>query len=552
MSLKLLTLLDLVDEPRRRRLRRGLGKVAASSVLLTIMIALISAMIEQEPGSWASYVLLLFFVLSVVAGYRLYLTGGTTTTAELEAAMNALRVRITRKIAGAGLRSIERTGDLSAVYTRDLEQIGLIAGMIVFFVQMAFMLIPSLLHVAIKSSFAFLSLVVVSALLLPRMYVTFQQSRERGAAASRAWSSFHDLLARSLDGFAQIKLDQRASGALLADLRARAELVREQRIGVDEATRSTLARAYNLTSVAVGVVLFLVPLNVKLEVATINELALSVNLMTGPILFLTSQIHVFIGASVAHDNLIALEHRLDLGAAAAVPDGAEPPKSFERLCLAGVKFTYDGDEGGFTVGPLDLEIERGEVIFITGGNGSGKTTMMKLLSGLYLPDQGHLLLDGRLVDATDLWRYQALFSAIFSDQHLFRKPYGLQAVDPARMDALLARFDLRDATRFVDGRFTNIDLSSGQAKRLAMVIALLEDRPIFLLDEWAANQDPELRRYYYTELIPELKARGKTILAVSHDARFFHLADRRIDLKDGRLHIVADAQATTEAAPSVG
>ena len=131
--------------------------------------------------------------------------------------------------------------------------------------------------------------------------------------------------------------------------------------------------------------------------------------------------------------------------------------------------------------------------------------------------------------------YRTLFTSVFMDHHLFGPAYGLALPDPARVDALLRQFNLEGVVSFTAGRFAPLDLSTGQRKRLALVVALLEDRPIYVLDEWAAHQDPYLRRYFYETLVPALRAAGKTVVAISHDARFFHLADRRLHLHSGQL-----------------
>jgi putative ATP-binding cassette transporter len=218
------------------------------------------------------------------------------------------------------------------------------------------------------------------------------------------------------------------------------------------------------------------------------------------------------------------------------------PTCFQRLELLGVTHRYkrDGADDLFTLGPLDIEFRPGELVFLVGGNGGGKTTFVKLLTGLYAPEQGDLRLDGRLVD--DGWRdnYRQLFSAIFADFHLFA---GLRDAGGAEIDAragrLLEKLHLAHVVGMRDGAFTTLALSQGQRKRLALVLAYLEDRPFLVFDEWAADQDPVFKRVFYEELLPELCARGKAVLAITHDDRYFHLADRLLRMENGRI-VVAD------------
>jgi putative pyoverdin transport system ATP-binding/permease protein len=194
--------------------------------------------------------------------------------------------------------------------------------------------------------------------------------------------------------------------------------------------------------------------------------------------------------------------------------------------------------GGFTLGPINLTLHRGEILFIVGENGSGKTTLIKLLLGLYTPSTGRILLDGE--EVTDARRddYRQLFSAVFSDYFLFDDLVAADADIAGEAMHYLERLEIAHKVRIEDGAFTTIDLSTGQKKRLALVHAFLEQRPVMMFDEWAADQDPTFRRVFYAELLPELKRQGKTLIVVSHDDRYFDAADRIIRLGAG--HIAED------------
>lgn len=220
---------------------------------------------------------------------------------------------------------------------------------------------------------------------------------------------------------------------------------------------------------------------------------------------------------------------------AAIPAQRQPPApAFSTLRLADAGFDYHDATGdkSFSLGPVNLAIHQGQIVFITGPNGSGKSTLLKLLSGLYPPTRGVVLVDDALV-AVEAQR--ALFVAVFADFHLFDRLYGVTQMDPQRVHLMLERLDLSRKTSLRDGAFSNTRLSTGQRKRLALIAATLEDRPVLLLDEWAADQDPEFRAFFYQELLPELKREGRTVVAVSHDDRYFHLADRLVRLDLGRI-----------------
>lgn len=226
---------------------------------------------------------------------------------------------------------------------------------------------------------------------------------------------------------------------------------------------------------------------------------------------------------------------------AAVPpaDSGESPTRFTTLRLVGATHAYlREDETAFTLGPIDFELRRGEIVFLIGGNGSGKTTLAKLLVGLYAPERGEIVLDGRAVGDAERDGYRQLFSAVFSDFYLFDRLLGLGASDLDREAARWLRELQLDRKVTVErGALSTTELSAGQRKRLALLVAYLEDRPIYVFDEWAADQDPAFKAVFYERLVPELKARGKTVVVITHDDRYFHVADRCVELDAGQLRI---------------
>jgi putative ATP-binding cassette transporter len=192
----------------------------------------------------------------------------------------------------------------------------------------------------------------------------------------------------------------------------------------------------------------------------------------------------------------------------------------------------------FKVGPLNFTLNSGDLVILTGGNGSGKSTFMKLLAGFYRPDSGEMLLDGVTINADNYDVYRSLFTAIFPDFHLFQRLYGVPDPDPTELEQLLRQLRLFDKTRLTDGEFRTVDLSSGQRRRLALIVSFLEKRPILLLDEWAADQDPEFRRKFYFEMLPTLHRAGVTVVAISHDDRYIEEMDvpiRRLRMDEGRF-----------------
>ena len=215
---------------------------------------------------------------------------------------------------------------------------------------------------------------------------------------------------------------------------------------------------------------------------------------------------------------------------------SEPVPRLESLMLQGISHRYyhEGVDDLFTLGPVDLALSPGQITYLVGGNGSGKTSLAKLLVGLYRPEQGAILINGEPVGDANRDSYRQTFSAIFSDFHLFEQMLDAASAElDAQGNALLEKLHLQHKVQVRDGAFTTRALSQGQRKRLALVVAYLEDRPFLVFDEWAADQDPVFKDVFYRELLPELK--GKAVLVISHDDRYFHLADRLIRMENGQV-----------------
>ena len=182
---------------------------------------------------------------------------------------------------------------------------------------------------------------------------------------------------------------------------------------------------------------------------------------------------------------------------------------------------------------MNFQLSRGELVFITGGNGTGKSTFLKVLAGLYPPLRGTITVDGILIDRENRQSYRHLFSTVLSDFHLFDRLYGIKEVDQGRIRELLELTNLSRKTSIVGDKISAVNLSSGERKRLALVLSLLENTPILLLDEWAAEQDPLFRRKFYREILPWLKQQEKTVVAVTHDDDHYDVADRVLKMQFG-------------------
>lgn len=353
------------------------------------------------------------------------------------------------------------------------------------------------------------------------------------ASAMGLRDRLHGSMTALVRGVAQVLLHRGRGDALLARIQDQATALAEQNKATQEASLKTEALAsvllYGLITLT-GVGLGAVDQDLAARVLIVVMFVLrAVNQLVGHVSTLQR-------AGVAYGGLCALEARV-LDAARARPAVQEIPPitGFQSIALNQVEFAYGDTNEGYVFGPVDLTVSRGEVLFITGPNGSGKSTCLKLLLGLYMPLSGTLEIDGRPVAAPAPQAWRDLFSVVLSEFVLFERLLGIDEVPAERAAELLAWLELTDKVKIEAGRFSTVALSTGQRKRLAMVVALLQDRDVFVFDEWAADQDPEFRDAYYSRIVPDLKRRGKTVICVTHDDQFFHLADRRIVIHAGRV-----------------
>ena len=217
------------------------------------------------------------------------------------------------------------------------------------------------------------------------------------------------------------------------------------------------------------------------------------------------------------------------------PTDASFDRDWTSLKLVNVYYAYQGEEQQFSLENINLQFKPREIVFIIGGNGSGKSTLVKLITGLYTPDRGNILLNDISITENNREWYRQKFSVIFYDFYLFDRLLGIEINREAEIQNYLKLLEIEHKVTIKNGILSTTNLSQGQRKRLALLTAYLEDRPFYIFDEWASDQDPVFKNVFYKKLLPELKSRGKTIIAVSHDDRYFEECDRVIKLNYGRI-----------------
>ena len=516
----------------------GIGAGVATVALLATINEVLS-----RPGGMAGGLLLTFVVLCVVA-----LIGRAASDISNNIVGQRLVAQVRKdlalKILAAPIDALERyrMHRLMPVLTQDVDMIS----------DVAFMLAATMISTAIAlgclSYLAWLSLPLFGLLVVAMLIGVAVQTwaHARGIAGFFESREQEELLHKAYRGISEGAKELRMH-------RARRSRVYEGQIArTVDAIRDINRRAINIFVLATsfGSALFFLLIAMILgwaawrttEPAVLSGFVLVLLFIKGPIDQIVSALPYVGRARVAFGRIA------DLSARFATPEPHlhldSPPTSppmREGIEMRGVRYAFDTPEGSdaFVLGPVDLRIERGEIVFIVGDNGSGKTTLIKLLLGLYAPQQGEVVLDGQAVTPQTRDDYRQLFTTVFSDFYLFEDLVaggeGGRQTLPETALPYLQRLEIAHKVSVKDGAFTTTDLSTGQRKRLALVHAYLEGRPVLVFDEWAADQDPTFRHLFYTELLPELRAKGHLLVVISHDDRYFHIADRVITMKAGRI-----------------
>lgn len=529
----------------RREARDGWPWILAMAVVAGVsngaMVGIINAGAAAASAQAVSVFLLLLYALALAIFVVSKRAALDRSTVLVESMVKSARVRVSDKIRRSELVVVEHLGrgEFYPRVTQDTNSISESASILIDAAQQAIMLLFCLLYIAWLSLAALLMTVLLVAI-AAYIYQSHRESVQRiYQELTVVEGSLFESLGHLVDGFKELKLNLRRSGSMFRSFEEIADQTERLKTRTGLQFASDMMFSHVFFWLLIGGIVFLLPRAVPTYSAVVIQVTTATMFLVATLLTIVGAEPVFARANSALGNLYALEDKLDraLEEAAVAPEAVRRFEGFTAIAFGRVSFSYTDAAGSptFTAGPLDLDVRRGEVLFLVGGNGSGKTTVLKLLTGLYLPAAGEIRVDADRIDRSTVVAYRQLFSAVFSEFHLFDRLYGLEDVPAERVEELLREMDLAGKTEYRDGRFTTLELSSGQRKRLALIVALLEDRPVYVFDEWAADQDPRFRRYFYEVILKQLKERGKTVVAVTHDDRYWPYADRLVKMDYGRI-----------------
>ena len=534
--------LELIKVESEAIMNRIMIYATISGLANASLLAIINAAAGSVSYNELNFRYLLMFIVALAINILTQRYLFDKSSSIIEQIVHGILVRLTGKIRRAELVDLDAIGK-AEIYNRMTQQTSEIsqsAGVIIAALQSAIMVSFSVLYLATLSLWAFaltiLIVVIGISIYLSKEKFIIQFIHKTNASEVKLLTSITHLL----DGFKEVKLSKDRSNDLANHISSVASEVRGHRVQTERLYNWNYIFAQSFFYVLVAVMVFILPRFIEVYADSVTEIAAVILFIIGPLSTVVSGFPAYTKANIAVLDINDLEMNLDHlnGRPHLFNETVQKHiAAFNTVSLKSVEFSYYDvqKDALFKTGPIELTLKKGETLFIVGGNGSGKSTLLKLLTGLYTPEKGKIEVDNTIISPENVQEYRELFSAIFSYFHLFDRLYGIKDWSDDEIFSLIKEFQLEDKTSFKDGVFTNLNLSTGQKKRIAMIVALLENRPICVFDEWAAYQDPEFRRYFYYELIPKLKQTGKTIIIVSHDDQYFNTADRIMKMDYGQL-----------------
>ena len=545
-------------------LRKDLKENVAPLAVFTLITGMANAALISFINTGAEYVtndqvshrVFLLFLISLM----IYILGkryvAMRSAVLVEAILNKIRYRLADKIRHAELATLEARGT-SPFYARlgqDTVKVSNFTASVITAIQAVILIVFTTLYISTISIKAF----VLVTIMLSVCFLVYSSRRKVFRAMwlklSEYETRFYEKLGHILDGFKEIKINRSKNESVLQDFAVVNEEMKDYKTGLVQAYIRLSIFSQAFFFILLGSVIFVFPQFHEEYATNIIKITAAILFISGPFEIVLNGNQQLANANSSARNILELEAELEevLRQNEMTIEAQNHPEAFEELPFSdnirfhNLSFAYPPVKGRdyiFEVGPIDLTIKKGELIFITGGNGSGKSTFLKLMTGLYQPQAGQILVDvdeaGRpdtTVTPANYQQYRNLFTTIFTDFHLFDKLYGIKNTDPAAINEVLKNMELSaDKTTYREGGFTNLRLSTGQKKRLALTTCIIEDKPIYIFDEVAADLDPEFRDKYYFEIIRELRARNKTVIVVSHDRYYWTVPDRLLEMANGKM-----------------
>ncbi|NQY10034.1 MAG: cyclic peptide export ABC transporter [Flavobacteriales bacterium] len=518
----------------------------SNALLLAVINYSTAKMVKEASGDDAESAFNFKFIIIFAIVFLIYIITKSRalklTASFAENIVFNIRERIVKQLMNTELNQFEDLGR-AEIYTRltnDTNELSSSGSFIANGIQSAVLVFFAIIYLGSINMTAVFVTVGMLTIAISNYFISSKKLQSEIGEAISLETVYFDKLNEVTGGFKEIKLNLKKKYDLfVGKLQSIAAELRDKKILTTEKTTYYFVFAQAFFYGLLGVMVYVVPVLDKKVLTDLAKITPTILFIIIPLSEAIGALEVVNKATVAITNLDELEQRLTENNAGKVEDPVIMGifNDFKKVHFNDLRFAYRNKEGQdqFSIGPIDFEVNRGDIIFIIGGNGSGKSTLVKLLTGLYPPTSGDITIDDTIITNTNIQEYRELYSVIFADFFLFSELYGVRDLTDNTVIQLLKKMQLSDKTGYKDGAFLNLNLSTGQRKRLAMIATILEDKNILVFDEWAADQDPEFRKYFYEELIFEFKKQGKTIIAITHDDHYFDKADVIYKMEYGKF-----------------
>lgn len=525
----------------------------ASGLFNLGIISLINEMIEalvQNKVAENGTVLLTWFLVCIACWY---ITRRVLLTYLIKLTQRTLweyRMRIIRGISKSDFMYIHKNkSKINSIITEDVSDVAIATSSMVDFLIYGVTAIAIFGYLAYLSLYFFIATVLVAGFAILVYELRGKKNTNRFDKAKQLLDRFHGHVGSTLDGFKETKVNPKKGEEIILNI---------EETGNESVKNNSKAYISFLDNEMIGQVAFYVLVAglamflgnyLGMEAGEIVTYLFTLLFVQGSLEVIMTLLPTLSKAGVAMERIESLEFPIDEENGSDQQIEFITQSEFDKLSVENISFEYPVDQvkSGFNLEGINFSLNAGEVVFIAGGNGSGKTTLVNIVLALLEPDSGTIFVNGDSgLFQTNKKKYRSLFAPVFSDFYLFEELYGIQEINEEEVNDYLKLFEIDHKVTFENRKFSTKELSTGQRKRLALISVLLEKKPILVLDEWAADQDPQFRKKFYREIIPMLKEGGFTVLAITHDDNYFDASDRLLKMNEGRLQEFQKAELSTD------
>ena len=534
-------ILTLINKSSKKHLIIFLITITISSICeLLIVISTLSVLSKTFDFSYWKFFFI--FMASYCIFWLLSLVSRKSAILLTESIVSDIRTNIIENVRKSELHSLEKisSSEIYNTITVDSQNVSDIVDMLWYFISSFILLISVIIYLLFISIFSFIIIIITLTIGVLLYLKQLQYATSLILEARNKEKNLFKSVDSLLFGIKELKINNKKSNDFFINNYSRlVSKIKKIRIRSGFLMANCILLPYSVWLISIFFIVFILPHINLISVCSLNQVVPLILFV--PITYILELLPFIVLANISLQRLYSFNKELDkLNTENIDIENNKAKKNLKnypeinKLELKKIKFYYSNDYGQciFPLGPIDFSFNKGEIAFITGGNGSGKSTLLKLITGLYFPLSGNVLIDNNEINILE---YRKLFTPIFSDYHLFDRLYGLKHPDANKVIDLTQKMGLEKKVKYSDKKFSTYNLSTGQKKRLAMISALMEDKPVYVFDEWAAEQDSKFRDYFYRNILMDLKQNGKIIICVTHDDKYFHIADKTLCLEYGKI-----------------